>query len=82
MLTALVAEINASKSNDKELKLNAAKEELTSMIDDATKNIVKQRGNLQKKAITKKQIASVLCVKHDVFNELTKTKRDASREGC
>ena len=81
-MTASVAAIQANKTNDKELKQKAMKEELTGMIDDAVRNIVKHRGNLQKKAITKKQIASVLCVKHDVFNELTKTKRDASREGC
>ena len=77
MLTASVAVINAMKHNNKESKEKETKEEMNQIIETTIELLLKWKGNLLKKTITKKQMTAILFVKYDIFVDVQKVKRDA-----
>ena len=76
-LAASVAVLSTLKQSDKKLKDDNIKKEMNDLVDLALQMLVKVQGNLSKKSVTKKHIASILFVKYDTYVQVNKLKRDA-----
>ena len=77
ILTVFVAVINAMKHNNMESKEMETKKEMNQIIETTIKLLLKWKGSLLKKTITKKQMPAILFVKYDIFVDVKQVKRDA-----